>query len=92
MSFRVVEAVAASPLIVEVPHAGIAVDPACMPWLVAPVRSVGRDADLYVDRLFLDAPGAGATLVVAEQSRYVCDLNRDIDDVDSESVERGHWL
>ena len=90
MSFRVVEASgAASPLIVEVPHAGTAVDPVCMPWLVAPVRSVGRDADLYVDKLFLDAPNVGATLVVAEQSRYVCDLNRDIDDIDSESVEGG---
>jgi N-formylglutamate amidohydrolase len=42
-----------------------------------------------VDRLFADAPSEGATLIVAEQSRYVCDLNRDTEDVDSESVEGG---
>lgn len=88
MSLRVVEAKGEpSPLVVEVPHAGTVVDPACMPWLIAPVRSVGRDADLYVDRLFEQAPDLGATLIVAEHSRYICDLNRDIDDVDAESVE-----
>lgn len=76
-----------TPVIVEVPHAATTVDPACMPWLVAPVRSLGRDADLYVDELFRDAPNLGATLVVAELSRYVCDLNRDVDDIDSESVD-----
>lgn len=88
MSFRVVEPLGdRSPVIVEVPHAATAVDPACMPWLIAPIRSVGRDADLYVDELFKDAPSFGATLLVSELSRYVCDLNRDIDDVDSDSVE-----
>jgi N-formylglutamate amidohydrolase len=90
VSFRVVEAQGVpSALVVEVPHAAIAVDPACMPWLVAPVRSIGRDADLYVDELFREAPSLGATLVSAELSRYVCDLNRDIEDIDAESVEGG---
>ncbi len=88
VSFRVVEPLGGtSPVIVEVPHAATAVDPACMPWLVAPVRSLGRDADMYVDELLRDAPSFGATLVVADLSRYVCDLNRDVDDIDSESVE-----
>jgi len=77
----------ASPVIVEIPHAGLAVDPACMPWMIAPVRSLGRDADLYVDRLFEGVSRAGATMVIAGQSRYVCDLNRDVDDIDPESVE-----
>jgi N-formylglutamate deformylase len=88
VSFRVIETQGTpSPVVVEVPHAGIAVDPECMPWMIAPVRSMGRDADLYVDSLFADAPGAGATLVVGQQSRYVCDLNRDVDEIDEESVE-----
>jgi len=88
VSFRVVEPVGnPSPVIVEIPHSATAVDPACMPWLVAPVRCLGRDADLHVDELFRDAPSVGATLIVAELSRYVCDLNRDVDDIDSESVE-----
>jgi N-formylglutamate deformylase len=75
------------PVVVEVPHAGTAVDPSSMPWIVAPVRSLGRDADLYVDQLFQDAPSLGATLVVARLSRYVCDLNRDVGDIDAESVQ-----
>ena len=88
MSFRVIEAEGnASPVIVEVPHAGIAVDPPCMPWMIAPIRSIGRDADLYVDQLFEQAPKIGATLVVSSLSRYVCDLNRDVDDVDADAVE-----
>jgi len=90
VSFRIAEAESAqTPVVVEVPHASTAVDPACMPWLVAPVRSLGRDADLYVDKLFADATSVGAALIVAEQSRYVCDLNRDVDDVDAESLEGG---
>lgn len=88
VNFRVIEAVgSASPVIVEVPHASVAVDPPCMPWMIAPVRSIGRDADLYVDRLFEGSPSVGATLVIGTQSRYVCDLNRDVDDIDAESVE-----
>jgi len=90
VSFRVIQAQGElSPLVVEVPHAATFVDPPCMPWLVAPVRSIGRDADLYVDELFSDAPGLGATLIAADLSRYVCDLNRNIEDIDSESVEGG---
>jgi N-formylglutamate amidohydrolase len=69
-------------VIVEVPHAGLAVDPLSLPTLSAPVRSIGIDADLYVDELYAAAPDVGATLLVAEHSRYVCDLNRSEHDVD----------
>lgn len=72
---------------VEVPHAGLAVDAASLAHLVAPARSLGRDADLFVDELYADAPGEGATLLVAHVSRYVCDLNRSEDDVDPKAVE-----
>ena len=34
-------------------------------WLVAPARSLARDADLYVDELFRDAPSLGATVLRA---------------------------
>ena len=88
VSFRIVEAQGtSSPVIVEVPHAGVAISPECMPWMIAPVRSVGRDADLYVDELFASAPTVGATLIVGELSRYVCDLNRSAEEIDSESVD-----
>lgn len=76
-----------TPLVVEIPHAGLLVDGPSLAYLAAPARSLGRDADLYVDDLYADAPGVGATLVVAHLSRYVVDLNRGEKDVDGESVE-----
>jgi N-formylglutamate amidohydrolase len=47
------------------------------------------DADLYVDELYQSAPKLGATLLVARNSRYICDLNRSEDDVDALAVEGG---
>lgn len=78
-----------TPLVVEVPHAGLSVDPIALATLAAPGRSLGRDADLYVDELYCDAPKAGATLLVSHVSRYVCDLNRSESDVDRWAVEGG---
>lgn len=78
-----------SPVVVEVPHAGTAVDPKSMATLAAPVHALGRDADLYVDELFSDAPDFGATLIVSRLSRYVCDLNRAENDVDALTVVGG---
>jgi len=72
-----------APLLVEVPHAGLDVPAEVLAALVAPARSIARDADLYVDELYEDAPSEGATLIVARTSRYVVDLNRAEDDVDS---------
>jgi N-formylglutamate deformylase len=83
-----------SPLVVEVPHAGLAIAPASLATMIAPARSIGRDADLYVDQLFQDAPSEGATLIVAQMSRYVVDLNRGETDVDADAVEgagRAPW-
>jgi N-formylglutamate amidohydrolase len=77
------------PVVVEVPHAGIGLDVESAAWSIAPMRSVVRDADLYVDRLYADAPALGASLFVAELSRYVCDLNRNETDIDRLSVVGG---
>jgi N-formylglutamate amidohydrolase len=78
-----------SPVIVEVPHAGLCVDAESMATLIAPAQSLGRDADLFVDDLYADAPTVGATLLVSHVSRYVCDLNRAESDVDPLTVEGG---
>lgn len=75
-----------TPVIVEVPHAGLWIDGPALATLAAPARSIGRDADLWVDELYADAPARGATLLVAHVSRYVVDLNRSEMDVDAESV------
>ncbi len=74
------------PVIVEVPHAGLEVDAETLATLVAPAQSIGKDADLYVDELYADAPDLGATLLAARMSRYVCDLNRSGHDVDRDTV------
>lgn len=76
-----------TPVIVEVPHAGLWADGPALATLVAPARSLGRDADLWVDELYADAPSRGATMLVAHVSRYVVDLNRSERDIDAESVE-----
>jgi N-formylglutamate deformylase len=76
-----------TPVIVEIPHAGLWVDGPALATLVAPARSIGRDADLWVDELYADAPARGATMISAHVSRYVVDLNRSERDVDAESVE-----
>lgn len=86
--FTVIEPAAEeTPLTVEIPHAGLFVDGPTLSRLAAPARAIGRDADLYVDELYADAPQHGATVLVSHVSRYVCDLNRSELDVDTESVE-----
>lgn len=86
--FSVIEPTAEeTPLVVEIPHAGLFVDAPTLAQLAAPARSIGRDADLYVDELYADVHERGATCIVAHVSRYVVDLNRSEGDVDAESVE-----
>lgn len=89
-AFEVVEPRGAeSPVLVEVPHAGVHLDPESLAWTIAPARSIGRDADLYVDALFQDAPDEGATLLFSRMSRFVVDLNRSEADCDADAVEGG---
>src|SRR5579883_3392869 len=74
------------PVVVEVPHAGTAVPDEVRGELLLDGDGVRRDADLYVDRLYAEAPALGATLVYTEISRFVVDLNRAPDDVDARAV------
>ena len=76
-----------TPLIVEIPHAGVGVDPESLATLAAPARAIGQDADLYVDELYARAPALGATVLVSHMSRYVCDLNRAETDLDGLAVQ-----
>ncbi|HEY4013684.1 MAG TPA: N-formylglutamate amidohydrolase [Polyangiaceae bacterium] len=76
-----------TPVVVEVPHAGLELPAPFLEPLAAPARALARDADLYVDTLYADAPAEGASLLFARTSRYVVDLNRAEGDVDSEVVE-----
>jgi N-formylglutamate deformylase len=75
----------ATPVVVSVPHAGIRT--AGFDGALAPELDVRGDADLYVDRLYrLGVAGGPETYVVARLSRFICDLNRDPDDVSAGAV------
>jgi len=74
------------PVLVEIPHAGLAIPEDLGQELRAPLDSVLRDADLFVDKLYADAPEHGASMLEAHISRYVVDLNRAPHDVDLQTV------
>lgn len=66
------------PLLISVPHAGTGVPDA----LLHRFTSVGQrlpDTDWHVDRLYDFARDMGASVLVANHSRYVVDLNRAAD-------------
>lgn len=69
-------------VLVEVPHAGLEVPEGVDDALVRDADGARRDADLFVDALYADAPSRGATLLCARVSRHVVDLNRLETDVD----------
>jgi N-formylglutamate deformylase len=80
-----------SPLVLSVPHAGIA--KVGFESAVAASLDIRTDADLFVDRLYgIDEAGAAlgtnwaGPFVAATLSRFVCDMNRDPDDVSPQAV------
>ncbi len=81
--YRLVEPETPTPLVVSVPHAGVLIPPEDRATVGADERTVLRDADLFVDRLWRGAPRLGAAFLVATHSRYVLDLNRSPLDVDT---------
>ena len=65
-----------SPLVIDIPHAGTLVPDALAARLSSAARAF-PDTDWHVDKLYAFARDAGATVMVATQSRYLVDLNRD---------------
>ena len=69
-----------TPVVVSVPHAGVRTTG--YEETLTPELDVRGDADLFVDRLYrVGEPDGPETYVAAQLSRFVCDLNRDPDDV-----------
>lgn len=68
-----------TPLLINVPHAGVTIPEAIEARLAPPIRSL-PDTDWHVHRLVEQAPEFGASLLRALHSRYVIDLNRGRDD------------
>jgi len=74
-----------TPLVVSVPHAGLGT--AGYEETLTPELDVRCDADLFVDRLYdIGGPTGPEVYVAAKLSRFVCDLNRDPDDVSPGAV------
>ena len=68
-----------SPLLISVPHDGRKL-PQDIEAAMTPAGQRRPDTDWHVARLYDFARGLGASLLVAEYSRYVVDLNRPPDD------------
>ncbi|MFK0313197.1 N-formylglutamate deformylase [Pseudomonas sp. NPDC090233] len=68
-----------SPLLISMPHAGVKLTPAVDKGLVEAARSL-PDTDWHIPRLYDFARELGASVVAAEYSRFVIDLNRPDDD------------
>ncbi len=76
---------APGPVVVSVPHAGVGV--AGFDAALSPDLDVRCDADLHVDRLYrIGEPDGPAACLAARLSRFVCDLNRNPDDVSGSAV------
>ena len=80
-----------TPVVLSVPHAGVSTSG--FEAAMAPTLEVRNDADLYVDRLYevedvaQGDPGSwNGPVVVAQLSRFVCDMNRDPNDVSARAV------
>ena len=69
----------AAPLLVSIPHAGVAVPDAIFNRFSDPARAL-PDTDWHVPRLYDFVKDLGASILTAHNSRYVIDLNRPPDD------------
>jgi N-formylglutamate deformylase len=65
-----------TPLLIDVPHAGMGLPDSLARRMTENARSLA-DTDWHVDQLYEFALAKGAGLLAATQSRYVADLNRD---------------
>lgn len=68
-----------SPLLINVPHAGTRLPESMAEAMTGPARKL-PDTDWFVDRLYAFAEDMDISMLVAEHSRYVIDLNRPPDD------------
>ncbi len=64
------------PIVVSVPHCGIALPPEVKPQLKPDMVGFIDDTDWYVDRLYDFTTDLGITMISAVYSRWVIDLNR----------------
>jgi N-formylglutamate deformylase len=67
------------PIIVSVPHCGISFPPELKDEFNQQLIAAPDDTDWFVDQLYNFVPSLGITMISAVYSRWVIDLNRDVD-------------
>jgi N-formylglutamate amidohydrolase len=77
------------PVVLSVPHAGRAHEPALLTLLRVPVSAVMPLEDRYADRLTDTAVECGVPTIIARTPRLMIDLNRAPGDIDPESIRGG---
>jgi N-formylglutamate amidohydrolase len=77
------------PVLLSVPHAGRAYDPAVLTGLRVPVASTLLLEDRYADRLANAAIAARVPTIIAHTPRLMIDLNRAPDDLDPDLIRGG---
>jgi N-formylglutamate deformylase len=65
------------PILISVPHCGTVFPPELRDQYKPQLIQVPDDTDWFVDRLYDFAPALGITMITANYSRWVIDLNRD---------------
>ncbi|HET7178103.1 MAG TPA: N-formylglutamate amidohydrolase [Chryseosolibacter sp.] len=68
------------PILLSVPHCGTTFPDEIKDHFKATLTQTPDDTDWYVDKLYDFAPAIGITMITAEISRWVIDLNRSPDD------------
>jgi len=67
----------AVPILISVPHCGILFPDSIKDQYKSELIAAPDDTDWFVDELYNFAPDLGATMIAANYSRWVVDLNRD---------------
>ncbi|MFM7431190.1 MAG: N-formylglutamate amidohydrolase, partial [Flammeovirgaceae bacterium] len=78
LGYQIIEPSAPTvPIAVSVPHCGTSFPPELIDQFNSNLAAAPDDTDWFVDRLYDFAPSMGITMITAQYSRWVVDLNRD---------------
>lgn len=68
------------PILISIPHAGTGFPPEIKQCIKPQFRDFPEDTDWFVDQIFKFANKVGITVIEAQISRYVVDLNRSVEE------------
>ncbi|MFM7486889.1 MAG: N-formylglutamate amidohydrolase, partial [Cytophagales bacterium] len=78
LGYQIIEPTASAvPIVVSVPHCGTSFPMEQIDQYKSELATAPDDTDWFVDKLYDFAPSLGITMITAQYSRWVIDLNRD---------------